>query len=418
MITEVKTATVCVVGAGYVGLPLSNSLARSYRVVSYDIDPEKVRNLSEQNENPNHVFTTDPAHIAEADFISICVPVPLSRQKRPDMTAIKEAATQVGWHMKKGSTIIVESSVYPGATEELFVPILERASGYDCGKDFQIAYSPERINPGDSEHDIERITKIVAAADQQTLERVADLYRHVTPHIYKAKNIRTAEATKLVENTQRDLNIAFVNELAMMLDKMDIRTQDVLEAAATKWNFQNFSPGLVGGYCIPVVPYFLVQKAEEAGYHPEIILAGRAVNDRMPKHVAEMAIKAISGTGKVIKGAKVLLMGCAYKDNVSDTRATPAIKVIKELNEYGAEVFGYDPLVRDGEKELGINFFTSLSDAPKMDGIIVMVAHDIFTKLTLSKLQNVIAPGTVIIDVRGALDIPEMSTYGIIYKRL
>jgi UDP-N-acetyl-D-galactosamine dehydrogenase len=288
MVTEIKTATVCIVGAGYVGLPLSNSLARSYRVISYDIDTEKIRSLSEQNENPNHNFTTDPAHIAEADFISICIPVPLSEQKRPDMSAIKEATTVVGWHMKKGATVIVESSVYPGATEELFVPILERASGYECGKDFQIAYSPERINPGDSEHDIERVTKIVAAADPQTLERVANLYRHVTPHVFKAKSIQTAEAAKLVENTQRDLNIAFVNEVAMILDKMGISTQDVLEAAATKWNFLNFSPGLVGGYYIPVVPYFLVQKAEEAGYHPEIILAGRSVNDRMPKHVVEM----------------------------------------------------------------------------------------------------------------------------------
>lgn len=418
MVTEVKTATVCVVGAGYMGLPLSNSLARSYRVVSYDIDTEKIRGLSEQNENPNHIFTTDPAHIAEADFISICVPVPLSEGKRPDMSAIKEAATVVGWHMKKGATVIVESSVYPGATEELFMPILERASGYEYGKDFKIAYSPERINPGDSEHDIDRVTKIVAAGDQQTLERVADLYRHVTPSIFKAKDIRTAEAAKLVENTQRDLNIAFVNEVAMMLDKMGISTQDVLEAAATKWNFQNFSPGLVGGYCIPVVPYFLVQKAEEAGYHPEIILAGRAVNDRMPKHVAEMAIKSINETGKVIKGARVLIMGCAYKDNVTDTRATPAIKVIKELREYGIEVFGHDPLVRNGEKELGISFINSLHDASKMDGIIIMVAHDVFKKLNISKLQSICNPGAAIIDVRGVLNASEMNNSGIIYKRL
>jgi UDP-N-acetyl-D-galactosamine dehydrogenase len=418
MVTEVKTATVCVVGAGYIGLPLSNSLARSYRVISYDIDTEKIRSLSEQNENPNHNFTTDPARIAEADFISICVPVPLSEGKRPDMSAIKEAATVVGWHMKKGTTIIIESSVYPGATEELFVPILERASGYECGKDFQIAYSPERTNSGDSEHDIDRVTKIVAAGDQQTLERVADLYRHVTPHIFKARNIRTAEAAKLVENTQRDLNIAFVNEVAMIMDKMGISTQDVLEAAATKWNFLHFSPGLVGGYCIPVVPYFLVQKAEEAGYHPEIILAGRSVNDRMPKHVVEMAIKAINDTGKVIKGARVLIMGCAYKDNVSDTRATPAIKVIKELREYGVEVFGYDPMVRNGEKELGISFITSLIDAPKMDGIIIMVAHDIFKKLTIYKLQSIASPGAVVIDVRGALDMPEMNNSGILYRRL
>jgi UDP-N-acetyl-D-galactosamine dehydrogenase len=374
--------------------------------------------LGEQNENPNHQFTTDPARIAEADFISICVPSTLSEGKRPDLSSVKEAATVVGWHMKKGTTIIFECSTYPGATEELFMPILERASGYEGGKDFYIAYSPERLNPGDDEHDIEKVTRIVAAADQATLERVADLYRHVTPHIYKARNIRTAEAAMLVENTQRDLNIAFVNEVAMMLDKMGISTRDVLEAAATKWNFQKFSPGLVGGHCIPVVPYFLLQKAEEAGYHPEIILAGRAVNDRMPKHIVEMCIKAISNTDKVIKGAKVLIMGCAYKDNVSDTRATPAIKVIKELREYGVEVYGYDPMVRDGDKELRINFLNSLSDAPKMDGIIIMVAHDIFEKMTISKLQSISNPGAAIIDVRGVLDISETNHSGIIYKRL
>jgi UDP-N-acetyl-D-galactosamine dehydrogenase len=418
MVTEVKTATVCVVGAGHIGLPLSNSLARSYRVISYDIDTEKIRSLAEQNENPNHVFSTDPARIAEADFISICVPTTLSDAKRPDMSAVKEAATVVGWHMKKGVTIIFECSAYPGATEELLMPILERASGYEGGKDFYVAYSPERLNSGDSEHDIERVTRIVAAADTATLERVTDLYRHVTPYIYKARNIRTAEAAALVENTQRDLNIAFMNEVAMLLAKIGISTQDVLEAAATKWNFQNFSPGLVGGHSIPVVPYFLVQKAEEAGYHPEIILAGRSVNDRMPKHVVEMCIKAISNTDKVLKGARVLLMGCAYKDNVSDTQATPAIKVIKELREYGVEVYGYDPMVRDGEKKLGINFLSSLSDAPKMDGIIIMVAHDVFQKMTVSKLQGICNPDAAIIDVRGVLDISETHISGIIYKRL
>jgi UDP-N-acetyl-D-galactosamine dehydrogenase len=418
MVTDVKTATVCVVGAGHIGLPLSNSLARNYRVISYDIDAEKIRSLAEQNENPNHVFSTDPARIAEADFISICVPSTLSEGKRPDMSSVKEAATVVGWHMKKGTTIIFECSAYPGATEELFKPILERASGYEGGKDFYIAYSPERLNPGDNEHDIDRVTRIVAAADQATLERVADLYRHVTPYIYKARNIRTAEAAALVENAQRDLNIAFVNEVAMILEKIGISTRDVLEAAATKWNFQKFSPGLVGGHCIPVVPYFLVQKAEEAGYHPEIILAGRSVNDRMPKHVVEMCVKAISNTDKVVKGAKVLIMGYAYKDNVSDTQATPANRVAKELREYGIEVYGYDPMVRDGEKTLGINIISSLGDAPKMDGIIIMVAHDVFQKITLSKLQGICNPDAAVIDVRGVLDVPETNNSGIIYKRL
>jgi UDP-N-acetyl-D-glucosamine/UDP-N-acetyl-D-galactosamine dehydrogenase len=418
MVTEIKTATVCVVGAGYVGLPLSNALARNYKVISYDIDADKIKNLSELYGDDSHIFTTDSTQIADADFITICVPTPLSEGKRPNMSYIKEAAATIGRHMKKGAIVIVESSVYPGATEELFKPILERVSGYKCGKDFYLAYSPERINPGDTEHDVDKVTKIVAADDPETLEIVADLYRHVTPHIFKARNIRTAEAAKLVENSQRDLNIAFVNELTMMFQKMGLNTGDVLEAAATKWNFQNLSPGLVGGYCIPVVPYFLVQKAEESGYHPQIILAGRAVNDQMPRHIAEMTVKSINEAGKVIKGSKVLIIGCTYKENVADTRETPIRNVINELREYGVEVFGYDPLVKNGQKDFGIKFIRLLADAPKMDGIILAVVHDACRGISLDTLCNISNPLPVIIDLRGFLEMPEVPDSEIIYKRL
>lgn len=418
MITAAKTETVCVVGAGYVGLPLSKVLSNSYRVISFDIDENKVRNLSEQNGNPNHTFTSDPRLIAQADYILICVPTPLSKGKRPDMSYIKDAAAVVGRHMKKGATVIVESSVFPGATEELVKPILEETSGYECGRDFKLAYSPERINPGDSEHTVETVTKIVAACDEETLNRVTDLYHHVTPNVFKARNIRTAEAAKLVENTQRDLNIALINELSILFQKMGISTKDVLDAAATKWNFQRLSPGMVGGYCIPVVPYFLVQKAEEYGYHPQIILAGRAVNDCIPKHIAEMAVKSINSVGKVIKGSRVLIVGCTYKENVSDTRGTPVIGVIAELREYGVEVYGYDPLVKDGQKELGIRFIEVLTDAPKMDGIILAVVHDILKNISLDMLLNIMNPCPVIIDVRGFLDTPEIRNLGIVYRRL
>ncbi len=418
MVTEVKSATICVVGAGYVGLPLSRVFARNHEVISFDIDADKVKALSEQNVNPNHVFTTDPALIAEADFISICVPTPLSKGKRPDMSYLKEAAAIVGRHMKKGAVVIVESSVYPGATEELVKPILERASGYEFGKDFKLAYSPERINPGDFEHSVDKVTKIVAACDEETLERVADLYRHVTPNIFKAKNIRTAEAAKLVENTQRDLNIALINELSMIFQKMGISTRDVLDAAATKWNFQRLYPGLVGGYCIPVVPYFLVQKAQEYGFHPQVILAGRAVNDYVPKHIAEMTIKSINNTGRVIKGSKVLIMGCTYKENVADTRETPVRSLIAELREYSVEVFGYDPLVKNGRNDFGIEFVTLLAEAPKLDGIILTVAHDVFKGISLDDLRNIMNSPPIIIDVRGFFDIPEINNSGIIYKRL
>jgi UDPglucose 6-dehydrogenase/UDP-N-acetyl-D-galactosamine dehydrogenase len=418
MVTTVKTATVCVVGAGYVGLPLSKVFARSYEVISFDINEERVRNLSEQNGNPNHTFTTDPGLIAEADYITICVPTPFYKNKRPDMSYLEDAAAIVGRYMKRGAIVIVESSVYPGATEELIKPILEQTSGYECGKDFKLAYSPERINPGDFEHSVDKITKIVAACDEETMDRVVDLYQHVTPYIFKARNIRTAEASKLVENTQRDLNIALINELSMLFQKMGISTQDVLDAAATKWNFQRLSPGMVGGYCIPVVPYFLVQKAEEYGYHPQIILAGRAVNDYMPKHIAEMAIKSVNDTGKLIKGSKALIIGCTYKENVSDTRETPVRNIIRELREYGVNVYGYDPLVWDGEMDFGIRFIEILNEAPKMDCIILNVVHDIFKEISLDKLLNILNPCPVIIDVRGFLDTPEIRNSKIIYKCL
>jgi len=418
MATSVKTETICVVGAGYVGFPLARVLSDSYPVVSYDVNEPKIRELAAQNENRDHIFTTDPGYITEADYILICVPTPLSEGKRPDMSYIKEAAAVVGRHMKKGAIVIVESSVYPGATEELFKPILEEASGYECGRDFKLAYSPERINPGDTQHSIDNVTKVVAACDRETLDRVVELYRHVTPNIFKARNIRTAEAAKLVENTQRDLDIALVNELAMLFQKMGISTQDVLDAAATKWNFHRLSPGMVGGYCIPVVPYFLVQKAQEYDFHPRIILAGRAVNDNVPGHIADMTIRAINEAGKVIKGSKVLIMGCTYKENVADTRETPVRGVIRVLREYGVEVYGHDPLVSDGEAELGIPFVKELQEAPKMDGVILAVVHDIFKGLSLGQLLRILKPPPVIIDVRGFLDTPGVRDLGIIYKSL
>ncbi|MFC2071872.1 nucleotide sugar dehydrogenase [Chloroflexota bacterium] len=401
MVTTVKTATVCVVGAGYVGLPLSTALGNDYRVISFDIDKDKIKSLSEQNGNPNHIFTSHPDLMTEADFIIICVPTLLSRSKQLDMSHLKDAASIVGRYMKNGAIIIVESSVYPGATEEVVKPILEQVSGYECGQDFKLAYSPERINPGDSEHSVDRITKIVSACDEETLERVADFYSHVTSNIFKARNIQTAEAAKLVENTQRDLNIALINELSILFQKMGINTKDVLDAAATKWNFQKFSPGMVGGYCIPVVPHFLVQKAEEYGCHLQVILAGRSVNDFMPKHIAEMAVKSINDRGKVIKGSKVLIMGCTYKEDVADTRKTPVRDLIRELREYGVEVYGYDPLVSDGEGDFGIRFIDTLFEVPKVDCIILTLVHSSFEELSMDKLMSISNLHPTIIDIRG-----------------
>jgi UDP-N-acetyl-D-glucosamine/UDP-N-acetyl-D-galactosamine dehydrogenase len=415
---DLTNAVVCVIGAGYVGLPLSEAFARDLKTISFDIDKAKTKRLAAANKNPNHIFTSDPHEISKADFVSISVPTPITKSKAPDMSYVESAARTVGKHLKKKAVVILESSVYPGVTEEIVKPAIEQESGYKYGLEFKLAYSPERINPGDTEHNVDKVTKIVAADDPETLNIVSELYHHVTPYIFKAKNIKTAEAAKLVENTQRDLNIALVNELSIMFEKMGLNTQDVLDAAATKWNFQRFSPGLVGGYCIPVVPYFLVHKAEELGYHPRVILAGRTINDYMPKHVAEMAVKSINNAGKVIKGSRVLIMGVTYKENVEDTRETPVRDVIKELQDYGIEVFGFDPIAKEPEKAFGIRFIEDLGKSPKMDCVILAVAHDAFKQITPGMIKEAMNSYPVLIDIRGFYDTPEMYKLGFIYKRL
>jgi UDP-N-acetyl-D-glucosamine/UDP-N-acetyl-D-galactosamine dehydrogenase len=408
----------CVVGAGYAGLPLAQAFAKKLKTISFDIDETKIKMYSAENKNPNHTFTSDPIEITKADFIAISVPTLITRSKKPDMSYVAKAATIVGKHMKKGSLVILESSVYPGVTEEIVKPILEKESGFEYGTEFRVAYSPERINPGDTEHSIDKVTKIVAADNPETLALMTQLYSYITTDVFKTRDIQTAEAAKLVENAQRDLNIALANELAIMFDKMGICTSEVLDAAATKWNFQRFSPGMVGGYCIPVVPYFLVHKAEEYGYHPQVILAGRAINDGMPKYIAEMAVKAINQVGKVIKNSKILIMGCTYKENVEDTRETPVREVIKELREYGTDIYGYDPLVKNGEEVFGFKFINFLAEAPTMDCIILTIAHDVFRTISLGDLKKITNSHPILIDIRGLFDNKEIHESGFIYKRL
>ena len=345
-----QKTTVCVVGLGYVGLPLAEAFSKKHlRVIGYDVNVDKIKKLSQHNEC-NIKFTSDPVMIREADFMIICVPTPVAKSKEPDLSYVKSAAELVGKNLKKGAVVVLESTVYPGVMEEIVKPILEEKSGMKCGADFKIGYSPERINPGDKEHTIDKLTKIVAGMDEETTEILAELYGLIT-NVYKAKDIKTAEAAKVIENIQRDLNIALMNELAMIFYKMGLDTKAVLEAASTKWNFHHYSPGLVGGHCIPVDPYYLVYKAKELGYHPQVILAGRAINDYMPKHVAEMAIKGLNEAGKVIKGSKVLIMGLTYKENVPDTRESPVREMVKELREFGVNVYGYDPLLSKEEIE-------------------------------------------------------------------
>jgi len=415
---DLEGAVVYVLGLGYVGLPLVQAFSRSLEVIGFDIDGNKVKKLSQSNTNQNLTFTADPRQLKRADFVIIAVPTPVTKTKEPDLSYVKTAAEITAKNMKKGSIIILESTVYPGVTEEIVKPILETESRLRCGEDFKIAYSPERINPGDEEHTLDKITKVVAGMDEETTELVAELYRKITPNIFKAKDIKTAEASKVIENIQRDLNIALVNELALVFEKMGLSTKDILEAAATKWNFHRYSPGLVGGHCIPVDPYYLVYKAKELGYHPQVILAGRAINDSMAKYVAEMAIKALNKVGKVVKGSKVLIMGLTYKENVADTRQTPVKEVIREVKEYGAEIWGYDPLLNDIEGEFRIKALTNLKDISRVDCVILAVAHDTFTNITLGELKKLMNDKPILIDVRRLFNEEGAKREGLYYKSL
>jgi UDPglucose 6-dehydrogenase/UDP-N-acetyl-D-galactosamine dehydrogenase len=377
LLKKMKNKTVCVVGLGYVGLPLAEAFSKHLKTIGFDIDKEKIRELNGDNNENSIEFTAAPSMIKQADFVIIAVPTPVTKSKEPDLSYVKSATETVGQNLKKGALVVLESTIYPGVTEEIIAPILdlENESGLKCGADFKIGYSPERINPGDEAHTLDKITKIVAGMDDETTEILAKLYGLIT-NVHKAKDIKTAEAAKVIENIQRDLNIALMNELAIIFHKMDLDTKSVLEAAATKWNFHPYTPGLVGGHCIPVDPYYLVYKAKELGYHPQVILAGRAINDFMPKHVAEMAIKGLNEVGKVIKGSKVLIMGLTYKENVADTRESPVREIIKELKEFGIEIHGYDPLLSKEEIEaFGVKASANLD--VKMDCVIVAVAHEV-----------------------------------------
>nr|QNO52413.1 UDP-N-acetyl-D-mannosamine dehydrogenase [Methanosarcinales archaeon ANME-1 ERB6] len=408
---------ICIVGLGYVGLPLAEAFSKHLKVIGYDVDEEKIRNLGNNNNtNDNIEFTADPSMIKQADFVIIAVPTPVTKSKEPDLSFVTSATEIVGQQLKKGATVVLESTVYPGVTEEIIAPILERESGLKCGADFKIGYSPERINPGDEAHTLDKITKIVAGMDDETTETLAELYGLIT-NVYKAKDIKTAEAAKVIENIQRDLNIALMNELTLIFHKMHLDTKSVLEAASTKWNFHPYKPGLVGGHCIPVDPYYLVYKAKELGYHPQVILAGRAINDYMPKHVAEMAIKSLNEVGKVIKGSKVLIMGLTYKENVPDTRQSPVREMLKELKEFGIKIYGYEPLLSKEEIEaFGVKSSANLD--VKMDCVIVAVAHEEFKKIKLKDMKELMNNAPVLIDVRGMFNGEEANRKGFYYRRV
>jgi UDPglucose 6-dehydrogenase/UDP-N-acetyl-D-galactosamine dehydrogenase len=411
---EDKQKTICVVGLGYVGLPLARAFSKHYKVIGLDNNINLVEKLNQDDSGNDITFTCTPELMKQADFIIMTVPTPVTEAKDPDLSYIINSAQNISCNIKVGCTVVIESTVYPGTTEEVVIPILEE-SGLRCGKDFNIAYSPERINPGDDEHALDKVTKVVGGLDRKTTDLVAELYSSICPAIHKTKNIKTAEAAKVIENIQRDLNIALVNELSLIFDRMDLNTRDILEAADTKWNFNLYQPGLVGGHCIPVDPYYLVHKAKQLDYYPQVILAGRAINDNMPKYIAQKCIKGLIDTGKVVRGSKVLIMGLTYKEDVPDTRETPAKKIINELREYGIDLYGYDPLIKELSKEFGIKTVNSIGSLTDIDALILTVNHRIFRRITLSSLKAIMSRDPVLIDVRCYYDETEAKTEGFYY---
>ena len=422
------------VGLGYVGMPIAVAFARKIKVVGFDLNEKKIdlykSGIDPTNEVGNDVikntaveFTADPKKLREAKFHIVAVPTPVNDDHTPDLTPVEGASRILGKNLTQGSVVVFESTVYPGVTEDICVPILEKESGLKCGVDFKIGYSPERINPGDKVHRLETIVKIVSGMDQETLDTVAKVYELVVEAgVYRAQSIKVAEAAKVIENSQRDINIAFMNELSIIFNKMGIDTKSVLEAAGTKWNFLKFYPGLVGGHCIGVDPYYLTYKAEELGYHSQIILSGRRINDDMGKYVAESMVKNLIKADIPVKGAKVAILGFTFKENCPDTRNTKVIDIYKELGEYGITPIVVDPAAdADEAKRLyGITFETM--DAVKdMDAVIVAVAHTQFLDLKKSEIGGFFKPvhkKKVFMDIKGLFDREEYLTEDYLYWRL
>ena len=418
--------TVAVIGLGYVGLPLVVAFGKQMRTIGFDISVAKVescqRGIDPSRELPDHelaaathaVYTADAALLAEADMVIVAVPTPVDQAHIPDFRPLIGASTSVGRHLKKGATVVYESTVYPGATEDVCIPVLERESGLKWKRDFFVGYSPERINPGDKDHTLTKILKIVSGDTPDTLDRVARLYEKIiVPGVHRASSIKAAEAAKVIENTQRDLNIALMNELAIIFDKMGIDTTEVLEAAGTKWNFLKFKPGLVGGHCIGVDPYYLTHKAEMLGYHPQVILAGRRINDGMGKFIAEQTIKQMIASGSPIKGARVNVLGLTFKENCGDLRNSKVIDIIHELQTYGVEVFVTDPQanVEEAMHEYGVQLLP-WADLPRADAIVAAVSHREYSALTQADLAAKLVAGGAFIDVKAAFNAAEMAAAG------
>ncbi|MEW6712276.1 MAG: nucleotide sugar dehydrogenase [Candidatus Riflebacteria bacterium] len=445
-----KTTRLGVVGLGYVGLPLVHAFAHHFDVVGFDVNAEKVALMKQGIDPTGEVpegglkevtidFTTDPAKLSECRFIVVAVPTPVDRNKRPDLTPLVLSSTTVGKYMPRDCIVVYESTVYPGVTEDECVPLLEKHSGFEYPRDFRVGYSPERINPGDMVHRLQTITKVVSGCDTETLEIVAQVYETIIEAgVHRASSIKVAEAAKVIENTQRDVNIALMNELSIIFHKLGIDTLEVLRAAGTKWNFLKFFPGLVGGHCIGVDPYYLTFKAEELGYHPEVILSGRRINDNMGKYVAENTVKKMIKAGKAVKGAKVLILGLTFKEDVGDIRNTKVVDIVAELNDYQVETMIFDPYASPEEvrHEYGLEVLSALPDEGCVDAVILAVPHKKFEEMLSGEdagghmgpplqrmLKRIVAfckkgEEPILIDVKGFFEPEEAKKAGLRYWRL
>jgi UDP-N-acetyl-D-galactosamine dehydrogenase len=424
---------ICIVGLGYVGLPLATLFAKKFKVIGFDIDSKRIEELKQgldktrevnkkELENKNLVFSVNESVISECDVVIITVPTPVNKYKEPDLSCIKKATEITGRNLKKGAVVVYESTVWPGFTEEICVPILEKVSGFKWKKDFFVGYSPERINPGDKKHTIEKIVKVVAGDTKETAKFLADLYRTVIPAgVYIAPSIKIAEAAKMVENIQRDVNIAFMNELALIFHRLGIDTKEVLKASKTKWNFLEFEPGLVGGHCIGVDPYYFIYKAKEVGCIPQLILTGRFINESLPRFIAEEIIKLLVKTGKVVNRSKALILGFTFKEDVPDVRNTKVYDLVQILEEFGVKSVIYDPIAdrEKTEKEYSIKLVEDFRKLSPYDVVIVAVKHKLFQrKLDLSVIKQLCKEPAILVDIKGVYDREEAIKKQVIYWRL
>jgi UDP-N-acetyl-D-galactosamine dehydrogenase len=425
-------ATIAVVGLGYVGLPLAVEFGKKFRTVGFDlsaakidayrrhVDPTREVSTEELRAATRLSVTNDPVQLGLADFIVVAVPTPIDEAHQPDFGPLLGASESVGRNLKRGATVVFESTVYPGATEEICIPVIERHSGMQWRRDFFVGYSPERINPGDREHSLTRIVKVVSGESPETLERVAAIYGSIiTAGVHRASSIKVAEAAKVIENTQRDLNIALMNELSLIFHKIGIDTMEVLQAAGTKWNFLPFRPGLVGGHCIGVDPYYLTHKADKLGYHPQVILAGRRINDGMGKFIADQTVKLLIHAGCPVKGANVTVLGLTFKENCADLRNSRVIDVVRELQSFGANVLVHDPIADPAEAmhEYGVKL-TSWEDLPRSHALVAAVAHRELTQRPIGDLVAKIEPNGLYVDVKSQADVTALRAQGIQVWRL